>query len=122
MLKAFPAGANFLVVGKKIVGYLFFHPWFSGRAKELNNKSFSLTGKEDCLYLHDLAVLPEARGKGITKTALDYFDSVAKQLGFSQQFLVAVQGSKEFWESNGFSTIKEISYGNQTAYFMKKEI
>lgn len=84
----------------------------------------------DCLYLHDLAVLPQHRGNGISHMLLAAALELAKAQQLNQMALIAVQGSVSFWQSQGFTTVmsphptiqtKLASYG-EGATFMHRTI
>lgn len=67
-----------------------------------------ITNQNDCpnnwLYLHDLAVLPSARGLGISSLLLNMaWETAAQSTTLARCALVAVQKSKAFWESLGFT-------------------
>lgn len=84
----------------------------------------------DCLYLHDLAVLPQHRGNGISHMLLAAALELAKAQQLNQMALIAVQGSVSFWQSQGFTTVRSphpiiqtklASYG-EGATFMHRTI
>ena len=54
------------------------------------------------LYLHDLALSHEARGKGIAKKLVENLIDTAKDQGFKKILLVAIQNSSVFWGKFGF--------------------
>lgn len=55
------------------------------------------------LYLHDLAVVPEARSLGLASRLLARLRESASALGLQQMGLVAVQGSVAYWQRQGFA-------------------
>ena len=79
----------------------------------------------DCLYLHDMAVLPEMRGKKIGEQLLYKFETEALRRKIRYVFLVAVQGAETFWPRMGYykknnaDTIKLSSYGTPAFSMMK---
>lgn len=55
------------------------------------------------LYLHDMAVAPEARSLGLAARLLAQLKARAQALGLPQMGLVAVQGSVPYWQRQGFA-------------------
>jgi GNAT superfamily N-acetyltransferase len=83
-----------------ISAYLLAHPWPSEippKLHEISPVTHSIN-----LYLHDLALAHEARGKGIAKKLVENLIDTAKIEGFNKIFLVAVQNSSAFWAKFGF--------------------
>ncbi len=83
-----------------ISAYLLAHPWKSEMPPKLNEVS-TVTGSVN-LYLHDLALAHEAKGKGIAKKLVENLIDTAKTQGFKKILLVAVQNSSGFWDKFGF--------------------
>jgi GNAT superfamily N-acetyltransferase len=54
------------------------------------------------LYLHDMAVAPEARSLGLAVHMLGQLQQRARALGLPRLGLVAVQGSVPYWQRQGF--------------------
>ena len=54
------------------------------------------------LYLHDLALLPAARGTGAAAEAVRSLRELARGNGLASLSLVAVSGSAGFWMHQGF--------------------
>jgi GNAT superfamily N-acetyltransferase len=55
------------------------------------------------LYLHDMAVAPEARSLGLAARLLARLADRARALGLARMGLVAVQGSVPYWQRQGFA-------------------
>lgn len=79
----------------KILGYLLSHPWALDTPPKLNEAAYS-AGNTSNLYLHDLALSLDARGKGIAGSMVKRLLAQAKQQGFVKVLLVAVQDSSSF--------------------------
>ncbi|MFN3607447.1 MAG: GNAT family N-acetyltransferase [Hyphomonas sp.] len=97
-------GAHYRVafMGNRMVGYMISFPWKLGDAP-VNNQKFPVELPEpDCFYIHDIAVLPDARGTGISRALLDDAYTQAHALGFDAVSLVAVGQSGSFWDKAGF--------------------
>ncbi|PZP36679.1 MAG: GNAT family N-acetyltransferase [Roseateles depolymerans] len=58
--------------------------------------------KPELLYLHDIAVSPEARSLGLAGRLLACLAERAQDLGLSRLALIAVQGSVPYWTRQGF--------------------
>lgn len=95
-LALFPAGCLVLPAG----GYLLAHPWTRGCPPALNSRLGALPARPDTLYLHDIALLPAARGRGAGEAALRRVEALARPFG--EVSLVAVGGSAGFWGRMGF--------------------
>ena len=99
----------------KILAYLLSHPWGSDSPPKLNEKA-PVNYDTSNLYLHDLALSNEARGRGIAKALVENLINNAKAQGFTKILLVAVQGSSSFWGKYGFMVIDNVaicpSYGS----------
>jgi GNAT superfamily N-acetyltransferase len=122
MLAAYPDGFKILLVDGRPAGYVFYHPGFEDQIQPLDETSLKITGEEDCMYLHDMVVHPDFRGKKLTRPLFECFDQATKEKGFTKQALVAVQDSFRFWQKYGFTVAKEIEYGGLPAYYMKREV
>lgn len=55
------------------------------------------------LYLHDMSVLPTLAGQGVARYLLQHLFAQARQRGVQLAALVSVQGSRTYWERQGFS-------------------
>ena len=94
-LALFPAGCFMLGA----VGYLIAHPWMRARPPKLNSLLGALPAAPDTMFVHDLALLPEARGRGYASEAVALLLRVAGPLGLS---LVSVGSASGFWRRHGF--------------------
>ena len=105
--------AVYLENNEVILGYLLAHPWPSDIPPKLHE--ISPVTDSDNLYLHDLALANEARGKGIAKALVDNLIDTAKAQEYKKVLLVAVQNSGGFWEKFGFVHVPDAdicpSYG-----------
>ena len=120
MIAAYPQGCLGATVGGILTAYVFFHPYRENVVKPLDH-ALVLNGKEDCMYLHDIAVHHRHRGMGITRMLMERVDQGTRREGFDMQYLVAVQNSHEFWKMYGFKKVRSIeSYGESPAHYMKR--
>jgi ribosomal protein S18 acetylase RimI-like enzyme len=96
-----------------IIGYVISFPYRLGQVYP-RNSPYTPVEEPDCYYIHDLAVLPEFRGKGVAT-------QLARQV-LAQEWpvvgLVAVNGSRGFWWKLGFRGFAVISYGGHKAEYM----
>lgn len=61
--RVFPEGALGWYQDGVLQAYLFVHPWRKNETAPLFTENMSLPENPDCLYIHDLAIAPAARGK-----------------------------------------------------------
>lgn len=109
------------------VGYLISLPWLFASPPRLNAESCRLPEDPDCLYLHDLAVAPVARGSGVGEALVEAFLGMLAALGFERAALVAVQNAGGYWRRQGFRPVqpsstlaaKLASYGEGVEYMTR---
>jgi GNAT superfamily N-acetyltransferase len=82
-------------------GYIQSHPYRLGALPALNTVLGRLPDVCDTLYIHDLALLPAARGTGAARRIVKTLLPLAAPFGALS--LVAVNGSVSFWTRMGFS-------------------
>ncbi|MBQ4834853.1 GNAT family N-acetyltransferase [Pseudoalteromonas luteoviolacea] len=114
----------FVCVSKSggVVGYLLAHPWNGVYPPKLFEPLPNITHCE-YLYLHDMAISPQSKGRGVGRAAALKLFEIAKNKGMNKVVLVAVQGSESFWSTIGFQEVKGVSvcssYGEK-ALLMEK--
>ena len=96
-------GCYLLEIGDKPAGYVLSHPWKSGSLPALNALLGNLPADADTYYVHDLALLPVARRVGAASHIVAALTKHAAARGFATMSLVAVNGSRGFWERHGFA-------------------
>jgi len=104
-LALYPAGCFVLERQERISGYLITHPWHAATPPPLNRPVGAMPADADCYYLHDLALLPEARGCGAGRAAADCALRAARAAGQDTILLIAVGGAEAFWKRQGFAAI-----------------
>jgi hypothetical protein len=125
-LQLCPEGCFVLVLGGKICGYLFSHPWKVLDVPALNTPLGQLPENPGTFYLHDIALLPEARSGGQTGPIIRHLVAQAEMKGFPEFSLVAVNGSQPFWNRNDFVDVdddrlrqKLLSYDSDARYMVR---
>ncbi len=101
-LALFPQGCFMAVEDGKALGYCIAHPGTLGAPPPLDTLMKALPHDADCLYLHDLALLPECRGRRLGAALVARLESVARAHAFARIALTAVNNSDGFWEGVGF--------------------
>ena len=86
-----------------------------------------LPDKSDCLYLHDVAVLPDFRGGGVARAYVATIEGHARSSGIATLALVSVYATRPLWEHLGFRAVaadpplsaKLASYGANATYMLR---
>lgn len=123
-LRLFPAGCLIATRDGVAIGYAIAHPGVLGHPPALDTLLGALPADADCLYVHDVALLPDARGLRLGAAATEYLANVARDHGLRCLALTAVNNSTDFWSRQGFSA-EQIdkslaSYGEDAAYMVRK--
>lgn len=122
-LHLYPAGCYVLASGDALKGYALSHPYVTDSAPALNTLLGTLPESCDTYYIHDIAIVPEARSGNAGKAIVAFLKAHARVAGFDTICLVAVNDSAPFWERHGF-VAREIagmqqkleSYGTGVSY------
>ena len=112
-LRLYPAGCVVLTRGAgegaaqdgEIVGYGISHPWRFGEPPPLNSLLGALPDQPTTYYLHDVALLPEARGGGAGAAFVAHCVERAKAEGLRNLSLIAVHRSADYWRRHGFNVL-----------------
>ncbi|MFJ3058480.1 GNAT family N-acetyltransferase [Herbaspirillum sp. NPDC087042] len=111
-----------------VLGYAFLHPARLGQPPALDSLLHEIDAQADCLYLHDVALLPAARGAGLGRVLLQRLLALMQVEGLARAALVAVHGSAPYWRSCGFEALPEVpaalreklrSYDEQALYMIR---
>ncbi|WP_240700171.1 GNAT family N-acetyltransferase [Sphingomonas gei] len=119
-LALYPSGCRVLEHDDAVAGYLIAHPWHRDVPPKLGAMLGAIPPDADAYYLHDIALLPAARGTGAGNEALDLVTAQARALGLSDIALMAVGGADRYWAAQGFAYApgdEDPSYGPD-AYLM----
>ena len=106
-------------LGGALIGYLSAVPVRGLELPALDSRRCIVAADADTLYLHDLALLPAARGSGAGLALVRQVTAAGARLGLGRALLVAIQGSVPYWRRHGFDVVagtaqvqtKLISYG-----------
>lgn len=124
-LALYPAGCLVLEGAEGVTGYLITHPWRRGAPPALNARLGALPAQPDCYYLHDIALMPAARGGGAGAAAVAAVLERTRSAGFAEVALVAINGAERFWAAQGFAHDADApgmaSYGDR-AYPMRRMV
>lgn len=108
-MSLYSSGAWKLCRGTEIVGYGLFHPWLLHDIPPLDDFLERLPQYPDCLYIHDVAVLPSARGHGSTNQYMDIISQAARNDRLAHLACVSVYGTDALWSRYGFQVVSAIT-------------
>lgn len=125
-LRLCPDGCWVLAGGNEIAGYGLAHPWIQQQIPSLDGVLDRLPDAADCLYVHDVAVLPDFRG-GVVRAYLAAIEELARSSGITTVALVSVYGTRPLWEHLGFQGVapdaalrdKLSCYGASATYMLR---
>ncbi|MBR0993204.1 GNAT family N-acetyltransferase [Bradyrhizobium japonicum] len=125
-MRLHPDGCRVLVAGDAIAGYGLSHPWKQHRIPPLDALLERLPEDADCLYLHDVAVLPDFRG-GVARSYVADVERLARVSGIATLALVSVYATQPLWQRLGFRPVtadaalraKLASYGEGATYMLR---
>lgn len=83
-------------------GYLVAYPFRRNAAPPLNSLIGRIPDDPEVVYLHDLALHPDVRGGGQTRTVVEQLADWADAAGWPLISLVAVNDAAGFWSRLGF--------------------
>lgn len=112
-----------------VLGYVVSHPWIHLTPPPLNRSLGQIPPAPTTYYLHDLALLPEARGRGAAADGVRRILDHAAITNLPNASLVAVHDAGPFWARFGFSAVapaavpglaeKLASYGEAACLMVK---
>ncbi|RQH15630.1 GNAT family N-acetyltransferase [Bradyrhizobium sp. RP6] len=125
-MRLYPDGCRVLVAGDEIAGYGLAHPWKQHQIPPLDGFLERLPADADCLYLHDIAVLPDRRG-GVARAFMTAIAELARASGIATLALVSVYTTRPLWERLGFRPVaadaalraKLACYGEGATYMLR---
>ena len=92
--------------------YLAGYPSMAGKLTPLHGE-FEVAAQADSLYLHDLAVHPDASGLKLGPLLVRHAWAHALEAGLRHSTLVSVQASVGFWERQGYAATEPDGAGQQ---------
>lgn len=95
--------------GKALIGYMISFPWKAGDTPVNNQKFPAILQTPDCFFIHDITLMPEARGTGLAAAMIEKACETGRSLGFKTISLVAVSQSGNYWDKNNFLEYVDIS-------------
>lgn len=86
-----------------LLGYLLAVPVRWPQLPALDSPACTVPPDADTLYLHDLALLPAARGGGAGTRLVRQVLATGVALGLTRAALIAIQQSAAYWRGQGFT-------------------
>jgi GNAT superfamily N-acetyltransferase len=106
-LALYPPGCLVLMQGEEQIGYIVSHPWSYGAPPALNSLLRALPLPPTTYYIHDIALLPRARGTGAARLVIAQLVERAEALALPNLSLIAVNDSVAFWQRHGFGVTSD---------------
>ncbi|MBC7578016.1 MAG: GNAT family N-acetyltransferase [Tardiphaga sp.] len=122
------AGCFMLRHDDALIGYVISHPWHFMQPPKLNARLGAPASRPTTYYIHDLALLPEARRTGAAAYIVAKLVTHATHLQLPNMTLVAVNNSVHFWQRQGFEIVSESGLDHQLrsydqhARFMRRDL
>lgn len=88
--------------GKNVRGYAIGYPWSFNDLPKLDTLLGASPADASILFIHDVALLPSARGLGLVEELLKLLSAAGRALKLKEFALAAVYGSEEAWFRYGF--------------------
>jgi hypothetical protein len=126
--RLYPQGCFALVQDAKLVGYGLSHPWTLNEIPPLDEFLVSLPNPAACLYVHDVVILPCARGHSMAEVLIGQLTDVVMRDGIGAMALVSVYGTHSLWGTMGFrgtsnpSLSQKLKTYGPTARYMVKQL
>lgn len=126
--RLYPAGCRVLDLGGEVSAYIISHPWRQLEPPSLNTLLGKLPDAPTTYYIHDIALLPKARGSGAASMVIAELLGHAASTGAQNASLVAVGGTEGFWGRHGFQMFedpvldKKLASYDETAHYMVMDL
>ncbi|MCW6507231.1 GNAT family N-acetyltransferase [Lichenifustis flavocetrariae] len=119
-------GEGCLVLGRDdvVLGYGISYPWRLGDVPPLDTPMTALPERADCLFVHDVAILPAGRGAGAGRRYIGHVSTLARRDRLPSLALVSVYDSRPIWTACGFKMTsapdmaKKLAVYGSTACYM----
>jgi len=124
-LRLFPEGCLKFLLNGRMAGYGLSHPWALNAAPRLDAFLGPLPEAPGCFYIHDVALLPAARGRGAAHAFARHAEALARDRGLRRLALVSVYGTARLWARMGFRPARPAGldlagYGPDAEYMVKE--
>ena len=123
----FGAGCRVLETERSIIGYGIAYPWRLDDVPQLDRFLGEIPPDADCLFVHDVAMLPAARRNGAGRGFVEHAARLARLLGLHYLALVSVYGTQDLWGRCGFApspsaaaAAQLATYGDTARYMVAK--
>jgi GNAT superfamily N-acetyltransferase len=127
-LVLYPDGCRVFDRGEGAEAYVVSHPWRDREPPALNSLLGKLPAAPSTFYIHDLALSPMVRKTGAASQIVAWLVDYALAGGIPHMSLIAVNGSANFWQRQGFTMTQDRtltdslrSYGDD-AQFMVRDL
>jgi hypothetical protein len=101
----FPEGCFVYVHNKIVVGYGLAHPWMLRGIPKLDTFLGVLPSRPNCLFIHDVVILPNSRGHGGAEDFVKLAAFLARSQKLDWLALVSVYGTDTLWSRFGFKIL-----------------
>ncbi|MFY8105274.1 MAG: GNAT family N-acetyltransferase [Elstera sp.] len=126
-LALFPLGCRVAESASGPIGYAVAHPWRLV-PPPLDSMLVALPEQIECLYLHDVALLPATRGARLGEALVSYLQDLARQIAAPRLALTAVYETPHYWSRFGFTPYRtpaiaeKLASYSETATFMVRAV
>ncbi len=100
--RLFRQGCLVLMRRERVVGYGIFHPWTLDDAPRLDAFLNELPSEPQCIFIHDVALLAQARGRGAAGELVRMASTISLRRELRALALVSVYGTHRVWAKYGF--------------------
>lgn len=126
-LRLFGEGAWMLEASGRCLGYAIAHPWILGDVPPLDTLCETWPDEADCFFIHDVALMRPARGRGAGRAFVKIVTTLTEGRGWRRMALVSVYDTYPLWERCGFevqvTTLapeKLAPYGHAARYMVSR--
>ena len=116
-LRLYPAGCFSLIQAGAVVGYALSHPWPLNSIPALDTFLGAIPAASDGLFVHDVVVLPQARGRGAAAALIGRLADLARRQGLAALALVSVYDTQALWARCGFAVVDDARFAAKLASY-----
>jgi len=87
----------------RLVAYLFTHPWPADSLPALDGTLQPPPASDLLWFVHDMAIAPAGRGRGVAASLFDAALEAARAAGLRRSRLIAVQSAADWWRRHGYA-------------------